>query len=236
MRLDSHHSFSERYPLAALATIFKRNRFDGSIVVAEPGRLSTVEPLPDFVRAFVIQADVVDPQLLDGYQRDDRFRGLCCSCAGGVPDGLEELERRHLTLDVVDGLALVPTIAERFPALPLALVHVGSPAIGGSGFDSWAAALEAAAAIPQVCCKLSGLIGLSPSPWRADDMRPYVQRALALFGPGRLMFGSGWPASLPEHTWKESLAAFTQSIGAQSMEVREQLLGGTAARFYGIAA
>jgi predicted TIM-barrel fold metal-dependent hydrolase len=48
------------------------------------------------------------------------------------------------------------------------------------------------------------------------------------------MFGSDWPNGLPEYTWKTSLAAFTQSIGAQSMEVREQMLGLTAARVYGI--
>jgi L-fuconolactonase len=36
-------------------------------------------------------------------------------------------------------------------------------------------------------------------------------------------------------TWKEALAAFTQSIGAQPIETREKLLGGTARLFYGIA-
>jgi predicted TIM-barrel fold metal-dependent hydrolase len=46
------------------------------------------------------------------------------------------------------------------------------------------------------------------------------------------MFGSDWPSSLPECSWKENLAAFTQAIGAQAIEVREELLGGTAARFY----
>jgi predicted TIM-barrel fold metal-dependent hydrolase len=46
------------------------------------------------------------------------------------------------------------------------------------------------------------------------------------------MFGSEWPVRLPDVTWKESLAAFTQSIGAQPMEIREQLLGGTATEFY----
>jgi predicted TIM-barrel fold metal-dependent hydrolase len=46
------------------------------------------------------------------------------------------------------------------------------------------------------------------------------------------MFGSEWPVRLPDVTWKESLAAFTQSIGAQTMEAREQLLGGAAAEFY----
>jgi L-fuconolactonase len=37
-------------------------------------------------------------------------------------------------------------------------------------------------------------------------------------------------------TWKEALAAFTQAIGPQTMETRAQLLGGTARRFYRLAA
>jgi hypothetical protein len=303
LRLDAHHSFSEIYPLASLASILKRNRFDGSILVtdvaqalmpaasrlvstlalgppAEPpdaaaardagpsgigapsaplnpgsaipaaggldvaARGGTGSPdlpaLPEFVRGVVIQADRVDPHLMDQCQRDPlfhgRFRGLCCDCASGLPENLHELERRNLTLDILNGLPLLPAIAERFPALRVAIVHLGSPAVGSGDWDRWASALEAAARIPQFCCKLSGLIGLAPSPWRAEALRPYVQHALSVFGPGRLMFGSGWPASLPEHAWKETLAAFTQSIGAQSIEVREQLLGATAARFYGIAA
>jgi L-fuconolactonase len=235
LRLDAHHSCSERYPLATLAAILKRNRFEGSILVAD-----TVDfgALPEFVHGVVIAADRVDPRRLDGYQLDTRFRGLCCRMTAGPPDNLGELERRGLTLDVEDGLEWVPRIAGQFPALRVAIVHLGSPRVDHTvpaDWERWAGALEAAARIPQVCCKLSGLTGLAASPWRAEDLRPYVHHALAVFGPDRLMFGSGWPANLPEHTWKESLAAFTQAIGARSMEVREQLLGGTAARFYGLA-
>ena len=50
------------------------------------------------------------------------------------------------------------------------------------------------------------------------------------------MFGSDWPNGLPQYTWKAALAAFTQAIGAQPIDVREQLLGATAARVYGVAA
>jgi L-fuconolactonase len=46
------------------------------------------------------------------------------------------------------------------------------------------------------------------------------------------MYGSDWPSYLPVGTWKEALAAFTQAIGAQPIEVRDELLGGTAIRFY----
>ena len=54
------------------------------------------------------------------------------------------------------------------------------------------------------------------------------------FGVERLMFASQWPRRLPDHTWKETLAEFTQSLGAQSLETRERILGGNAKRFYGL--
>ena len=235
MRLDAHHSFSERYPLGTLATILKRNRFDGSILVS-PLPPAELRALPEFVRGVVIPAERMDPALLDLYQRDARFCGLAWAAQTELPDYLGELQRRDLTLDVSGGLTNVPQIAERFPTLRMAIVHLGSPDIGTGDFGSWAVALQAAAKLPQVCCKLSGLIGLAPSPWRAPDLRPYVNHALNVFGPERLMFGSGWPECLPEHTWKETLAAFTQSIGARPIEFREQLLGANAARFYGIRA
>jgi L-fuconolactonase len=73
-----------------------------------------------------------------------------------------------------------------------------------------------------------------PHRWSAERLRPFVQHVLSLFGPDRLMFGSDWPVCTPAGTWKEVLAAFTQAIGPQSMEVRETLLGGTAGKFYGI--
>jgi L-fuconolactonase len=63
-------------------------------------------------------------------------------------------------------------------------------------------------------------------------LRPYVAHVLKLFGPERLMFGSDWPVCTLAGSWKEVLAAFTQAIGPQPIEVREKLLGGTADRFY----
>jgi L-fuconolactonase len=162
-----------------------------------------------------------DPNLLDDYQRHPKFCGVCSSLPSGIPNTLEELERRGIPLDIDATFDLVRRIADRFPAMRIVIDHFGAQARG-----DWAHDLELAAEAPNVFCKLSGWPRLLPS------ARPYVQHALAVFGPGRLMFGSDWPACLPEFTWKASLAAFTQAIGAQSLEVREQLLGETAARFY----
>ncbi len=207
MRIDAHHSYSERYPLAHLQTILERNRFEGSILV---GPLADT---PDFVRG------IVAPEWSDDAARHPKFRGVV---AQGLSLPWSDLEARSIPVDYAGPLADVPDLAARHPKLRIAIDH-----LGGAPTGDWPRLLEAAARFPLVCCKLSGL-AMFPEP------RPYVQHALRLFGSARLMFGSDWPHGLPGHTWKANLALFTQSIGAQSIETREQILGGTAARFYGI--
>jgi len=189
----------------------------------------------DFIRGVVAWADLDDPNLgavLDEYQRHAKFRGVTGPMGSGLREGsgLGELEARDLTLDLED-LALIPEIAERHPRLRIVIDHLGRPPADP---DWWARAVERAAQHPLVFGKLSGLITHCPTRWKADDFRPYVQHALRTFGPHRLMFGSDWPSYLPEGTFKESLAAFTQSIGALPLAMREQLLGGTAERAYGL--
>jgi L-fuconolactonase len=115
--------------------------------------------------------------------------------------------------------------------------HIAKPLIAGHRFEGWAEDIAAAARIPQVYCKLSGMITEADhQKWTADDLRPYVQHVLKAFGPDRLMFGSDWPVCKLAGSWKQVLAAFTQAIGAQPQNVRDALLGGTAARFYGLNA
>lgn len=64
------------------------------------------------------------------------------------------------------------------------------------------------------------------------EQRERMGRAMRMAGPERVMFASGWPGG--GVTWKERLAAFTQSLGPMPMAVREQILGGTATEFYGL--
>jgi len=233
LRLDSHQHFTAAYTPELLFPILKRNRFEGSVVVCsehDTAHHLQLASQHDFIRGVVAWVDLDDPNLravLDEYQRHPKLRGV----TGPLGAGLAELQRRHLTLDV-EGPALVPQIARRHPELRIVIDHLGRPPAAGHRppFE----AIEQAAEHPLVFGKLSGLITHCPTRWKADDFRPYVQHALRTFGPHRLMFGSDWPSYLPDGTFKESLAAFTQSIGALPLEMREQLLGGTAERAYGI--
>ncbi len=234
MRIDAHHSWNERHPLEIFKTILQRNRFDGSIAVAE-----TFLPLPHILRI-----DLADPNLralLDECRRQPQCLGVCHKMREynlrNVFPGLFELAHRRLPLDLevcASQLPLVPQIAGSYPTLRIAIDHLGRPPIPGP-LDEWARDLEAAARHPNVYCKASSLTTLGPPPWKAGELRPAVQHALGVFGSNRVMFGSDWPNCLPAASWKETLAAFTQCIGPLPMETREELLGGTAERFYQLA-
>lgn len=241
MRIDSHQHFTRELLPSLLGPILKRNRFDGSVVVTKSATVEDTQWLlsmaseHDFIRGVVGWADLADPnvgRVLDEYQRHSKFRGVCYSCVGELPHGLSEIERRGLTLDLHPHLDYVPRIAERYTGLRMVIDHLGRRSLAPEPFDEWARALEIAAQSPLVFGKLSGLISDAPTQWTPAEFQPYARHALRVLGPGRVMYGSDWPSYLPTGTWKEALAAFTQAIGAQTIETREQLLGGTAGRFY----
>ena len=224
------------HPPEHLQAILARNRFDGAILVVDGPSLPPTAP---HIAGILVRHAAAGAQALDEYQRDARFRGLCASLQDGLPETAEELARRGLTLDLEmrpgDFPALL-RLAGRLPHLRLVIDHLARPAFHLPVTDEWRHGMESAARLPNIFCKISGLLTeVDPLPWSAAPIRPFVQHALAVFGPKRLMFGSEWPVRLPAVTWKESLAAFTQSIGANSLEVREQLLGGTAAAFYSVS-
>ncbi len=198
----------------------------------------TEESLP---APHIVRVDLADPDLrqrLEEYQRQASCRGVCYrmreSSLRNIFPGLFELAHRRLSLDLeicASALPLVPEIAGRYPTLRIAIDHLGRPPIP-EPMAGWARDLEQAARHPNVYCKASSLTTLGHVPWKAAELRPAVQYAIQVFGCNRVMFGSDWPNCLPAASWKETLAAFTQCIGPQSIETREELLGGTAQRFY----
>ncbi|MFN0104337.1 MAG: amidohydrolase family protein [Bryobacteraceae bacterium] len=120
-----------------------------------------------------------------------------------APAALSELQQRRLAVEI--DVQHWPFTAD----IPVALVGVG----GATDLPA------------NVYVKLTGF-RLPATPERAQLLRQLLRHP----GPERLMFASGWPYG--GGTWKETLAAFTQSLGAMPIELREQLLGGTAREFY----
>jgi L-fuconolactonase len=131
--------------------------------------------------------------------------------------GLQRLAGHGLTYDLLvhtRHLRHTRTVAERCPDLRLVIDHLAKPPIAKHGFDEWAREFSPLAEYPNVSCKLSGLVTEANwDSWTTDDLRPYVEYALELFGPRRLMFGSDHPVCLLAASYARVLESFQQIIG-----------------------
>ena len=222
--------------------ILSRNRFEGCVAASMAQEGGDVDWLMDLAVTELWVHGVLgtggNPRRWDAWQK----RGPLCGvllCPAEF-DAAREVAARGLACELaahIGEIDQVLRLAEGMPESRMVLAHMGRPSFRAEDFKTWAAVMERLGRQSPVFVKISGLINeAGATGWKADWYRPWVQHLLEVFGPQRLMYGSDWPRCMRTGTWKESLAAFTQSIGAQPMEAREQLLGGTAARFYRLTA
>ena len=152
-----------------------------------------------------------------------------------VGEGLALLEGRDVPFDVISvlprHLAHVPVLSERHPRLRMVLDHLAHPPLGGGDWEPWQTLLRAAAANPLVYAKVSGLYP-TRADWTAADIRPFVEFAVELFGPGRLMFGSDWPVAELAGGYPRVWAAISEILGELPAADRDAILGGTARACY----
>ena len=129
-------------------------------------------------------------------------------------------------------LGEVIVLADAVPDLPLVLDHLGKPDVSGAPGADWLAALSALAERPQVSCKLSGLPAEVDGEWMPEQLTPFLDAALAAFGPRRLLFGADWPVSWPYARWERAVIDWARERVAPH-EV-DDILWGNAARVYGV--
>lgn len=91
-------------------------------------------------------------------------------------------------------LSLAVELARACDNTTLVLDHCGVPDIAGGGLDPWRAHIAAIAALPNVVCKLSGIMAYcAPGEASLRAIEPYVDHVLESFGPNRIVWGSDWP-------------------------------------------
>jgi L-fuconolactonase len=157
-----------------------------------------------------------------------------------VDEGLGVLERAGVTFDWVVGRARhlehVARIGERHPGLRIVIDHLARPPIGLAEREPWWSLLAQAAENPLVHAKVSGLYSVTadPAAWTEPAVRPFVDRALSVFGADRLLYGGDWPVSILAGGYDRVFGAIRSMLAELSPAEREAILGGTAERVYGI--
>ena len=228
--------------------------------VAETGFMLSLAAAHEAVGGVVGWVDLADPQAastLDRLAEDARLKGVR-PMLQDLPaddwivtapraDALRALQRLGLRFDALvrpRQLAPLARFARAHASLPIVVDHAAKPPLAQAWNDepmrAWRRDLAALAGLPNVACKLSGLLTeLAPAD-RATPaaalaaLRPVVDALLAWFGPARLMWGSDWPVLTLAGRYADWVAVSDALLEPLSDGERAQVLHGTAQRFYGL--
>jgi L-fuconolactonase len=112
-------------------------------------------------------------------------------------EGVRLLAEYDLSFDICirhHQLASATELVRRCPDVQFILDHIGKPAIKDGLIEPWRTELRALSALPNVTCKISGVITEADhTGWNRDQLRPYIDHAIECFGFSRVMFGGDWP-------------------------------------------
>ena len=238
-----------RFDVGDLEPVLRANGVDATIVVQarrsldETRELLEVAAATPFVRGVVGRVDLTD----------SRAGEVLAGLGGGLvgvrhqvhdepdaawllrPDvqrGLAAVGEAGLAYDLLVRTRELPAALETARALPqvrFVVDHLAKPPLRDGSTDAWATGLQALAALPNVSCKLSGLVTEATEGWRADELVPYLRRALDWFGAERCMFGSDWPVCLLAADYGAVLSLVRDALHEDE---RAAVLGETALRIY----
>lgn len=146
--------------------------------------------------------------------------------------GLAALADAGLAYDLLVNARELPAAREaarRVPALNVVVEHLGAPRVRDGADPEWAAGMAALAELPNVSCKVSGLVVGT-----AEALAPFVDRLIDWFGEDRLLFGTDWPVCLLGASYDEIVARFEAVTAGLSEAGRAKAFGENARRVYGL--
>ena len=255
---DEVAAIRRRFGPEDLEPLLRANGVDGTVLVQARGSLDETQSLlataaaTPFVLGVVGWIDLTDPKA--AHVIADLRGGKLVGIRHQVHDepdpawllrphvqrGVAAVGAAGLVYDLLVRTVELPATretADRNPDVRFVVDHLAKPPLRSGDTDAWAEGLESLAALPNVTCKLSGLVTeADASTWRKDGLIEYHRRAVDWFGPERCMFGSDWPVCLLAAEYGEVLDLVLRALDDLSESDRADVLGGTAVRTYGLGA
>ncbi|AXI48520.1 amidohydrolase [Sulfitobacter sp. SK012] len=206
---------------------------DGSGIV---GVIASCRPEDD--AGFTDWLDECDDLGVAGFRRILHVMPDDLSTTSTFRRNVQALGKRGKTFDLCmlpkqlkNGVAL----AAACPDTTIVLNHCGVPDIAGGKMDLWRADMMALAALPNVYCKLSGLLAYcAPGHATQEVIQPYFDHALAAFGANRMVWGSDWPVVELANGLPDWLAVTQSMLGALSDDEAAEIGSETARKIFGL--
>ncbi|MCB2011786.1 MAG: amidohydrolase family protein [Geminicoccaceae bacterium] len=160
--------------IVAHAPVHKGRAVDGDL--AELARI----PLMRGIRRLLQQES--DPEFC---LRPEFLEGLSCLPAHGL----------HFEICIYHHqLAAAVEMVRRCENVTFMLDHIAKPGIRDGLREPWARGIREMAALPNVACKVSGVVTEADhANWKPDQLDFYIHHVIDSFGFDRVCFGSDWP-------------------------------------------
>ena len=177
---------------------------------------------------------------LDEQVTSRRFRGIRIMGEGDQaiprPGNLRALQERGLIFALMvhpDALAGAVAALDGWE-LPVVVEHTGWPRSNDPDeYDLWNAGMAALAGLrDNVTCKLSGL-AMPMQSMAAATFKPWIHRAIELFGADRCMFASNFPVDGMHGTFDDLYGTYDELTSGLDAATRDALFAGNAERVYG---
>ncbi|EIX9036837.1 amidohydrolase family protein [Klebsiella oxytoca] len=165
---------------------------------------------------------------LDLFYRADYREGLLAAAREGFV--LDICVRASQLTALYDLLAW---LYQRAPETQVVLEHMGKPAIADNRWPEWREAFTALAGFPHLACKISGLPTEADwQSWQPEQLRPWIQLAITVFGPQRCLFGGDWPVVELAGGYARWQACVQEAIAHLTLEEINAVMGENARRIY----
>ncbi len=130
-------------------------------------------------------------------------------------------------------LAAITELALRHPQLSIVLDHAAKPRLGNvEAMGRWSRGIETLAALPNVTCKVSGLLTELPPGGSRDDVVRAIGVLFDLFGRERLIWGSDWPVLTLAGGYQDWFELAREAVAARDSSAVRAVMGGNAVRIY----
>ena len=124
-------------------------------------------------------------------------------------------------------------LVRRCPEVSFILDHIGKPGIRDGIRDPWWAQMRELAGLPNVICKISGVVTEADhKTWTYDQVAPYIAHAIECFGFDRVVFGGDGPVAEQAIRYAEWVGVVDRVTAGTSAAELRKLYRDNAIRFY----
>lgn len=154
----------------------------------------------------------------------------------GFVRGVQLLPRHGLSFDICINhtqMANTLRLVRQCPNVRFIVDHIAKPDIKAGLLDPWRQHLREFAALPNVWCKLSGLVTEADlKNWTPADLRPYIDHVVDCFGFDRILFGGDWPVASQATDYPRWVATLDDALKGCSPDELHKVYVRNAEQFY----